>query len=583
VDDTNDVRLQQQRQVVDSASSSSVHQHHTEEVIPPLHDTPAQVLDEAYLAQQSYNSFDLSAESILLLDQAFMGDFNSGEWNVEMLDSGLQLNLPPDGEPGTQTCDESVKAPPSQFLIQKDLWTSCGIDESTFTVSLQAFFSFASLALPILFVDAFRKDCEIGKCSDALVYAVACRGMPFVDMENRFEVQQRLAQQFKVSFLERQQTSSCGSVLRLDDIEALALMVGFHYEETHGSSTSLRFESLFLSHDSLVLATLQCRQQGGSHEQLDSQPTLAKERLALLFWHVYGLDVFHNLDYKSMSRIPDSYTDTGDTLPRSDTVGYLDAILGLAVVGRRILQLLCSSSARRHGVPLENIKDLYRHIKSWRQTSCPVHLQRHLNESGQAITAEHSLSKQQPEQHVQLQRAVLWLLEINCYMQIESCVDEYGIHHAGTALEQDLATVLVRQETLRAVDEATRIVKWINLNNCSNASDAKCSLADLSPNIVRDICAGLSRWTCASGQNLFRRGTTSDRPYRVISARDSKSQIESLSEEAVSRAHGYLEISREFRNVVASAVLHRDTKEMVRRLDEFITTVDGEMKRKVRI
>ncbi|KAK3175700.1 hypothetical protein K4F52_010055 [Lecanicillium sp. MT-2017a] len=580
VDDSDDIRLRQLRQPsgLPNASRSRdipvTTQPDSISYSQPFHPANAEALGATPAElTPSYDLFDLNAESILFLDQIFMGDLASADWDGHMPDLGLQLDQPTttdEVDPAIEGHDETVDSSQNQYYNGKDLWSSCGIDYNTFNAALQAYFRFATLALPVLFAEAFWKDCQAGLGSDALVYAVACRGMPFLSIHNKWSIQQKLALRFKERFFERQQGVNRGTSTRLDDVEALALMAGFPYDEMSSPSPYSHLESLFLSHDSLVLTTLQCRLEGVGSEQA-CRPTMAAERLTLLFWHVYGLDAFHGLDKKSISRIPEGEPDATNVVPHSNSVGYLDAILGLAVVARRIFHLMCSTSARRQGVDRADVNALYGQIRSWRKDSCPPHLQRFVSEDGELQSRDEAESGG-PGHHLKVQRAVLWLLEVNCYMQMENCVDEYGFQASGAVLDDEMAVLQVRHESLRAVQEATRIMRWIRSSKSWRGTTPYFSLPDLSP-IIRDICAGLSYWTCASGRSLLERGPVSHLPYRVNPNRERVKQGEEDDGNIRSRAEGYLEVAGGFRDMVALAVSHQDTEALVQRLDEFIASV----------
>ena len=104
---------------------------------------------------------------------------------------------------------------------RKDLWSSCGLVEDAFINALSAYFTFAAPALPVLSTEAFWSDYDAGKCSDALVYAIACRGIPFVEVPSKWETQQHVARKFKDAFFSSRKERQDGCA-RLDDAEALA-------------------------------------------------------------------------------------------------------------------------------------------------------------------------------------------------------------------------------------------------------------------------------------------------------------------------------------------------------------------------
>lgn len=532
---------------------------------------------------QQNNLFDLNTESILFLDQIFMGDFSSStEWDDQSLQFGSTTDPPQTAtESATDISRESNdedngSSDSFHFDVNtaRDLWSSCNIDSAAFIAALQAYFDFAALCLPIIFEDAFWKDYGAGKCSDALVYAIACRGMPFTRDVDKWATQQRIASRFKATFLERQQASTTGGgSMRLDIVEALALMVGFQYEQGYDSTTYAHLEALFLSHDSLVMMTLQCRLQDGDASSPDMpQIARAAERRTLLFWHVYGLDAFHSLDQKFVSRIPDEDGESTKVTQQHDSGGYLDAILSLAIIARRIFQKLRSVSSRRKGVLHTDVDTLYEDLKTW-QRSCPPHLQKPVGDCNERQPPTRSST---PILHLTLQFAVLWALKINLYLQIESCVAEYGVRGIADAMQGHMVCAQVEHESLHAVQEGIQMLEWMDSDRMSNNQADAHSLTDLSPSIVRDICAGVGVWTCIRGKAILSRDGTLPTPYQIHTKRSGASKADA-SDGKQNDARSYLQIARRFRAAVAQAVSHKDTELAVGRIDNFMTPLEQEL------
>lgn len=467
------------------------------------------------LPEQGETLFDLNAESTFFLDQIFMGNLAS-DWTNDTY-SGLMMDTP---APSTATSRPEAGA--SGIHHYQDLWHDCTLPFDVFILAIRGYFDYGALALPITFEDAFWHDVQASTASAAFVCALAYRGMPFTQHEEKWEFQKRLAAKFKNLFLQKQQDDPTNTPL--DDIEALALMVDCPY----GQDAVSGLERLFLSKTSLVLMTLQIGPPTGP-----GRLSRASERHSLLFWHVYGLDAFACLDSKTASRIPEA-----ETLPRiKDTgSGYLDAVLSLALVARAILQTLCESA--RHGVRYADIDSLYKQLESWKDSSCPPHL-RHWHDDG----------GEDGNQHLQVQRAVLHLLRINCYMQIESWTDEHGI--GMTTMADQMTGPRIEYESLRALSEGAEIADW--LNGCRVGEFA---LIDLAPNILRDINVGLGFWTCLHG---IQQRTKSTYCIHDHSSKDSLGV--------------HLETATLFRSVVARAVSHRDTSNVLARVDEQIASL----------
>ncbi|KAF5136900.1 Depudecin biosynthesis cluster-specific transcription activator DEP6 [Metarhizium anisopliae] len=559
VDDSNDVRIQRRKQTRSAHVAISDSGYFQEAGSAPSKDAPSTATLEPAIANLtpqgtispdthntpftgtpsfllSDNLFDLSADSILFLDQIFMGDPSSSEW------TNTPLSLAPSQD---QLISEAL-SPDDQH---HELWESCNMDSATFKAALRLYFTHAALCLPILLQDAFWQDYESNRCCHALIYAIACRGMPFTDLTDKWEMQQRLANKFKESFFEHQSTPGRGTD-RLDDIEALALMTNFQYENNTASSLPAHMETLFLSLDSLVMMTLQYRLEENASSS--SSLSRAPERRTLLFWHVYGLDAFNNLDHKKLSRIPDTDIDITASLPRNEAHSYLDAILSLAIIARNMGQKFCTATCRRQGVKLADVEALYRQLDSWR-ARCPDYL-RHCDSGRPSRT----------DVHVQLQRCVMRLLEASCYLQIQGFVDEYGICQEAN-LGGEMACFRVEYESVRAVKDAVDMCNW--MARYDNDRRGTHTLVDLAPNILRDICAGLGVWASIRGTKLIK-GESVSSPY-VIKIKGWREPAG--AEDAKKRKlWEYLDTAKLFRSTVARAVSHKDTDKTLERVDEFL-------------
>ncbi|KIH88762.1 hypothetical protein SPBR_06622 [Sporothrix brasiliensis 5110] len=513
-------------------------------------------------------------------------------------------------------------------------WTRCGLDEATFLRALRAYFAYATLYLPILLEDAFWQDYQAGRCSLSIIYAVACRGLPFTapplsatrdDRRRIWRQQQRVAEQFREAFFAAQLSANrSGGRARLDDLEALALMVFFKYSGDEGgggggdgggggknkeatlSQLHAHLAGLYLTRDSLVLMTMQSGidvpdvgSQPLSTACTSSDPTAPAARLhdrrTILFWHVYGLDSFDCLDKKTLSRIPDcnhhlllpTATSTSTSAPKrlpalprhhEEARGYLDAVLDLAVIARKALVSLSNATARRSGVRADQLESVYALLEQWQRTTCPAHLRRQRDADGRlslaaGVSSTNSASSTNNTSsadggQVQLHRAVVWILEINCYLQIADCVDQYGIlAPATTGLDDEVARLRVEAETLRQVRDAVHIARAILAYDASPRRGTTFSLPDLGTSIVRDCCVGVARWACFRGQQKGAVGgittttaTSSDKTKRTRHTMAT-----------------YLEAATVLRDAAATAVSHADTQPAIDRLDEQIASLVAAM------
>ncbi|KAK4067618.1 transcriptional regulator family: Fungal Specific TF [Trichoderma harzianum] len=521
--------------------------------------------------------FELSPESILFLDQIFLGGFETPLEYLQpqaLTDIDIQSSMAADF--ATQDSASESLREASTFSTSQKPWIDCGLDEVAFDSALHAYFDFAAVHLPVLIEDAFWQDYRNGRCSLALVYAIACRGISFSSTLESWNEQQRLALKFREKFLEAQQNSTSRSVMRLDDLEALAIMVNWIYDETQSLYLHSQLGRLFLTHEALVLATLQC-QMHDCDEVGQPGPTVplarSKERRKLLFWHVYGLDAFHSLDQKTISRIPDGKnSEVSSKLPRIDSGSYLDAILSLAIVAREILQVLVTVSTKRNGVKCTDLMNIYDRLNHWQKHDCPSHLRKKRDADGKLVPL--TINESSKTKFLQpLHCTILWLLEINCYMQIEDCVSQYGVQ-IGAPLEGEMMALRVEFEALRAVHDGVEISQWMRQYSASTTRGGitqSHSLIDLAPSIARDICAGLCYWTCERGKRVFSHGSSG---LTNIRPRNRQQKGKSEKDQRKQDVNDYREVAKEFRSAVATATSHRDTEYVLERLDKQIASFE---------
>ncbi len=587
LDDSNDVRIRRRRpQATDRGDRAD----------EPLETPRSVAAHHAGLGREGSNAasplppnyddflldapFDLSAENILFLDQIFLGDYGASTWDNQTPTVMEQHDalLPASSRRATAAAEEHSPSL-ARFVPhrQPPSWLDPDLDPFTFMAALDAYFCSAAQCLPIIFEDAFWQDYHAGHCSRALAYAVACRGMPFTSSTGKWDTQQALAGKFRESFLEAQQSAAGEGTIRLDDMEALALMVGFVYDNAATPSLCSNLGHLFLTHDSLVLMTLRSGMHGEAAAS-DASATLARagERRVLLFWHVYGLDAFHSLDRKRISHINDDRADgPEDTLPL-EAGGYLDAMLSLAIIARRIMQTMCGIAARRRGIKHEDVVLLYDQLGAWKRTSCPPHLRIHEDGDGRIAVREPDVSGTSAAgTHIQLHRAVLWLLEVNCYLQIESCVSDRGLQDSAT-LQAEAVVLRVEAESVRALNTGVEILRWARRVRDQGRDVRQLSLADLAPSVVRDIWAGLCFWCCTRGAALASSGSAVHLKPGQVCGQASTGVRPAVSEKR--RLDSYLDAAQLLRDEVATATSHRDTKDIVDRLDQQLALLKGVMR-----
>ncbi|KAJ5096807.1 hypothetical protein N7456_007528 [Penicillium angulare] len=536
----------------------------------------------------------LSRDNIFFLDQIFMGDENSSmNWlgNEQDLvqDHSIQASTT-----DTRSRDEGQAQVQAQVSTQNPMEISHQSlqilpedtdSNTTFTTAIHHYFKFAAPWLPIIHEDAFWEDYHSNRCSPLLTSAIACRGIPFTNLPNKWTLQQRFAHNFRESFLNTRSIASDTGKIRLDDLEALALMANFEYEESDSSDKgSLPLYSnlgrLFLKHESLVLMTLQYTIEDTFytlHGSSSSSSSLARaqERRVLLYWHVYGLDAFHCLDRKQISLIPDKEVaenedEDDDELPQHEARDFLDAILELSVIARKILKKLCSKSAKRAGIDSVHVHGIYALIYRWRNHTCPSHLRRYETEDCpgglgfELTTSDNDGRPITQNRYIQLHRAVLWALEINCLMQVENYVSEFGIKDSGH-LAGEIIRARVEYESLSALSDMLSICRWMNQHDIHENGN-EFSLVDLAPLALRNVCAGLCFWICQRGITAIQRGSAQIQTQMQVQTQTQKQMMES-----------YIENARLLRDTAAKAVSHRDTGDVLERLDKQVALFEEQL------
>lgn len=432
-----------------------------------------------------------------------------------------------------------------------------GINHAELEAGLARYFETCALTLPVVVEDCFWPAYRQGTCSPALVYAIACRGIPFCDLPRKWELQQLLANSFRKCFLEHQcAQNEIFKANLLDDLEALALMSNFAYTRDAAHASETRLGSLFLSHDCLVIMSM--RLQLGSTEEFqvqrghESSADLRKRR-TLLYWHIFGVDAFHCLNRKTVSQIRSDLPAPNLALEHGER-GYLDAILALASIARNIVDTLCirASQQRNGGRYLNDIESLHRSLAHWRTTSYDAWIQANSNTTTSSVDSEdQNMIPHLMHPITQLRAAVLGALDANCYFQIQDCISRLNLQEMGD-IHNEMLMSLVRYHTLSAVTKVVSIAK--SMLKTQQTSPQTSAWTDLSAHILRDICAGACTWLCLDEDRRTQSMcTTSEHPRA-----------------AQSRSASRLEAAKMLSEAVACAVSHVDTKEIVERLDTLI-------------
>ncbi|EED18724.1 hypothetical protein TSTA_124470 [Talaromyces stipitatus ATCC 10500] len=557
-DCSDDIRIRSPRQTVlrgGGNTESSYSRSMTAEVIEGesvIQDTNAVAAID--IGEDSF--LQISEDAISFLDQIFMTNEPPFIFEGEMSNplGGHSMEEAQDHGCGTALSLSDIAIPSS--LIED---------------SLRAYFDLVAPCLPILSEDAFWEDYDQKKCSDTLIYAVACRGVIFTSTDNKWQKQQSLANKFRETFLEGRKTAK-QDIIRLDDLEALALMVNFQYDHGTGSPLQESVGNLLLTHDSLVLMTMRYRIDYHSSHPSDSSKLLSQrsKRRILLLWHVYGLDAFFNLETKGISRIRDEkeYLAECSSNDESRRRGYLDSIFKLATIARRIPSCLCNPTARREGVDIQKIIYIYNYLDRWRECFRPW--------SSDDDTSTSSLNVPRQNKSLKFQQTICQLLAANCYIEIGEIIHQYGIRDPDS-LEGESLLLKVEYETLNATRRIHSVSGWLRQTMIQGSSGKEYALVNFCPEILRDICKGACYWICLRGLSMI----------TSFEISHSTSSMDILPNRSVERAGGsvkndrqlecYLQAARSLRNTVAAAASHRDTVELVAGLDEKIRLLEDNL------
>ncbi|OQD78796.1 hypothetical protein PENANT_c080G09005 [Penicillium antarcticum] len=431
--------------------------------------------------------------------------------------------------------------------------------------SLHAYFDFPALCQPFIPEEAFWQDYKAVRCSPALILAIACRGIPFTEATDKWEKQQLFATSCVKELMRARTNGAATETMRLDDLEAMALIIDFKYDGRHAGFN--RCWKPFMTRDALVLMTLQSRKRGPMNSDPSATLAHADARFALLYWHVYSLDSFECLDCKSISLIPDNASGLAKDLSGYQAEGYLDAILSLAIIARRINQTFCNATVRGKGIEYGDAEILYEQLFHWRTSILPSDLRRPVDRGAESPAEHRAVRDSTPipaSRQVPVRRAILWALEINCYLQIDDCVIRYGFEDRASIRAKAMAH-RVGYESHRVALEAVDLANVIRHRRPGN-QDAKDAeerpLVDIAPSVLRDICARACGWICLHDEDPLKLQTS-----HISANVKHEVPVQASGEETKRRRAELAEMGKTLRDTVAAASSHRDTEKMVKRLD----------------
>ncbi|KAI1425875.1 hypothetical protein F5Y12DRAFT_745034 [Xylaria sp. FL1777] len=511
--------------------------------------------------------FELSSNSISFLDSVFL----QGQDTTEAIANRDDMPSP---------ALQPINEPQESLTGSKNPYCALYVEPETLDAAIDAYFSFASLSLPILSKDGFMADYKARQSSSALVFAVACQGCPFIQATEKWSLQQLFALRFREAFLEARSTTSNQDVVRLDDLEALALMVDFEYENTEGLTSPLQsqLENLLLTHDSLVRMVLHYRIETRITTAAGLSTTLSRtpQRQTILFWYVYGEDAFCSLDRKMPSKIEDEDIELSTRIQGHESQSYFDAILSLAAIARKMSRVLCSPLAKRKGAKHQDVENLYKQLEEWRINICPPALRIPLSSPVSPPQERPLSSSTDMKEFPPIYKVIMTLLELSCFLQLEEIVSEHGIEECGSPMGH-IVEMRIKYETLQAVYNIVEVAQWIEELTASQTitnSAATHVMADLAPGVIRNVCAGASNWIYQQAKELFHLA----RNERLNSTMEKSDCVTGNGKAAGlsgERAKGWMESLTTLRDIAATATSHRDTERMIKQMDQQLESLEA--------
>jgi hypothetical protein len=164
-----------------------------------------------------------------------------------------------------------------------------------------------------------------------------------------------------------------------------------------------------------------------------------------------------------------------------------------------------------------------------------------------------------------LHRTVISLLELNCYMEVERCL-EVGIQERASA-EGEALELRIGYETLKAANKIFQTIQYMETFNDRGQPITvrnRYSLVDLSPGILRNMCVGASYWFSSHAQKLLYQQAR-DESFVGAEKLAHTHHSKVLSRQ---RAEDYVKKATKLRDTAATAVSHMDTAHVVRRANE---------------
>lgn len=137
-----------------------------------------------------------------------------------------------------------------------------------------------------------------------------------------------------------------------------------------------------------------------------------------------------------------------------------------------------------------------------------------------------------------------------------------------TSLEAEAIAIRVEYESVRALNDMVDICRWIKRHETLNRDHERHSLIDLAPSVLRNICAGVCFCSCQRGIELCNRGSPS-----LL-----RSTHENNGDDCFKRVQTYVETAQLLRDTAATAISHRDTAQILERLDKQRASLDSRLR-----
>ncbi|PWN47423.1 hypothetical protein IE53DRAFT_390449 [Violaceomyces palustris] len=385
---------------------------------------------------------------------------------------------------------------------------------------------------------------KVEPASEMLILAIACRGVTYTNVPDRFDLQQTMVQRFRSMVGTDEDDGGGKRVLEhgLDGLEALVIMSEVQVAPTYEQAWTLLSKDPLkldiLSHEATVklilLSGISNRSSVDDDDEGDSEDDgdegggarfdperserseREKLRRSLIFWNSYvkdcfryarinarGARTFHedDVDVPELSEIP----------ALSRLKGWIDAIGALGSIGRDICRLGTASRAQRVGICPRKVIGIYKRLREWDQKFSPnlepavVGPREGGGGGGGGVGGR---PNKLPGEMIR--KTFLKMLHLSLYMSVEFWVTSFGMEATPTTETQprsswsprastDLveASKMVRLNTTTAVQGISSLVlrSLDPVSHQSSVEELAKPLLDHDLAVLRNVPAGAAVWS----------------------------------------------------------------------------------------